>query len=94
MSVIKSREGQDIFDVTLQEFGDVQNLFDLLNANDNINQNSKLLASTELTINNENIGNTIIKSQFKKLNFTIVNSDIEGLQTEGDFNNDFNNDFN
>ena len=46
---MQSRENQNIWDVTLQEFGDVEYLFTLLNDN-SLNVNSKLRSGQNITI--------------------------------------------
>jgi hypothetical protein len=92
--IIKAKKGQDIFDITVQQFGDIENLFDLLNDNPTLNINSILGSGKELKINSEDKGNVTIKNEFLKTSFKVMNADEDTFaENAGDFNNDFNNDF-
>lgn len=55
-----AQEGQSIYDICIQEFGDIEQLFILLEDN-NLSISSKLQAGQELLINNSGIGNKDIK---------------------------------
>lgn len=71
MSVIVA-DGQSIFDICLQEFGQMDDLFTLLTDN-NLSLNSKLASGVELEINNTGAGNENVKSYFK-LNEISINT--------------------
>lgn len=90
----KVKSGQNIFDVCIQHFGDIETgLIDILTTN-SVSINSVLQSGQKLTINNENAG--IVKNVdfFKNRNFVVNNADDDDNGTIiGDFNNDFNNDF-
>jgi len=87
------KEGQNIFDVCLQNFGTLENLFDLLSVN-NINVNSNLSSGQILVINNESVGNELIKSTIIKENLVFVNEQLKNDDLQGgDYNNDHNQDY-
>lgn len=86
-------EGQDIFDVTLQRFGDIENLFDMLDGNENFNLNSSLKSADEIIIDNENKGEITVKEFYRRRDFPVVNADEETFSGLGDYNNDYNNDY-
>lgn len=85
--------GQDVFDVSLQHFGDIETgLFSIVKDN-NLALSSENLFGKNLTLNNDNLGVRKIKDFFSNIKFTINNSDELTFSPIGDFNNDFNNDF-
>jgi hypothetical protein len=90
----EAREGQDIFDVSIQFYGDIETgLFEILTTN-NLNLDSRNLSGANLTLNNENTIKNNIANHFSNANFTPNNSGLEIIQLVlGDFNNDFNNNF-
>lgn len=96
--IIKS--GQDIFDVALQHFGDIETgLFSILTDNsiglNAVGLEREYIANRQITLNNENVGALEVKNKFKLLNFTPNNADETYLAiSPGDFGNDFNFDFN
>ena len=93
MSTIIVRNGQDIFDVCLQEYGTLDLLDQFLSDND-LSINDNLVIGQELTINKENVGNLRVKNSFENANFVVMNADEETLATTvGQFNGDFNDDF-
>ena len=69
------KEGQSIFDITLQYFGTLEKIFDLLDSN-NLNINSYLNSSQKLNISNFRKGNEEIKDYIKAGNYSI-NNDIQ-----------------
>jgi len=88
------RDDQNLYDVTLQEFGTLEELFVVIDDN-NIDVNKRVAAGQDLITNNENVGDESVKG-FYKLNAIFPNNNQgTGLppQIAGDFNNDFNNDF-
>lgn len=92
---IEIREGQDIFDVTIQKFGTLENLFDFLKENDDITINSSLSSGQKVIINNTDKGLLNEKEFFSSRRFVVTNADADAIaETVGDYNNDFNNDFN
>lgn len=88
MSTIVVRPQQNILDIALQEYGDVQGVFYLLDANPSLDITSALMPGQRLQINAEPIAPEI--AEF----FALKNPPASAAQrVAGDFNNDFNNDF-
>ena len=86
--------GQDIFDVVLQRYGDMENAFDMLALNPGLNIDGFIQSGDEIEFNNDELGIINIKERFTLTNFVVMNADEELLsETVGDFNNDFNNDY-
>lgn len=92
MAIVK--DGQNLYDVTLQEFGTLEELFTIIADND-INVNKRLAAGQDLVTNNENVGDETVKGFFKLKAISPNNNQGTGLppQIAGDFNIDLNNDF-
>lgn len=90
----KPKEGQDIFDVSLQLFGSVEaGLFSLI-SEAGLNLESRNLFGEKITLNNNNNGDKKVISFFSNNNFTPTNSGFDvSFVVLGDFNDDFNNDF-
>jgi hypothetical protein len=92
--------GQDIFDISIQNFGDIETgLFQMLTDNDltlnSLTINREFISGREITLNNENKGITKTKDYFKQRSFTVNNADREYINLSlGDFGSDFNFDFN
>ena len=95
------KDGQNILDVCLQAFGSLEQLFILLNDNDLV-VNNILRSGQDLTINNENIGDELIKN-FVSLNNIVYNNsqntDADGNSSflppviGGDYNEDYSQDY-
>ena len=86
--------GQDLWDVTTQQFGQVDNIKDVLDDNPNLTINTKIKSKDQITINKENKGNLKVKNFFQNINFVVMNADEATLaSTTGDYNNDYNDDF-
>jgi len=87
--------GQSIWDIALEQFGDIEYSVDLINDN-NLNFNSKLQSSQEITINNSNSGNNDIKNFYKFKGLKLNNDQTEAMPPNigGDYNNDYKNDYN
>lgn len=93
MSTVTVKNGQDLFDVCLQEYGTLDLLAQFL-AENNLSIDDYLSSGQQLTINNENVGNLRVKNSFQKSNFVVMNADQTALATTiGAFNGDFNDDF-
>lgn len=85
--------GQDIFDVCIQQYGTLDLLDQFLEEN-NLSINDFLIIGQELTINNENVGNLRVKNSYQNTNFVVMNADEDALATTvGAFNGDYNDDF-
>ncbi len=87
-------EGQNLFDITTQEFGTLEELFVLINDN-NLSVNTKLISGQQLTVNKVNIGNENVKDFVVLGNITMNNA--QGLKIppllSGDYNLDYNGDY-
>ncbi len=92
--IVIVQDGQSLFDICLQEFGTLEEIFTLANDND-LNLNSKLVAGRELVVNKTNVGDENIKNFVVLKNLTFNNDQGDGAPPllGGDYNNDFNNDF-
>lgn len=87
-------EGQNIFDICIQEFGTLEELFVLLIDND-LSVNTKLISGQQLTVNKVNIGNENVKDFVVLGDITMNNA--QGLRLppllSGDYNLDYNGDY-
>ena len=86
--------GQTILDVSLQKFGSIESLFDLI-ADNGLNLNSNLQAGQMMTVNTTSKGDEKIKN-FVNLNaIKYINGAIETMPPlyGGDYNGDYNNDY-
>lgn len=88
-------DGQNSLDLSIQEFGTLEQIFVLLNDN-NISVNAKLLSGQELVINKINVGDEEVKDFISLGEITMNNDQGQSLPPliGGDFQEDFNNDFN
>lgn len=88
-------EGQDLIDVTIQNYGDLETgLFKLLADNSAIDINTTIQSGDELKINNEELGETQVIQYYQNRDFVVNNADEQQLNTVlGAFNNAFNNAF-
>ena len=87
------KNNQNIFDVCLQHYGTLDNLFTMLSDN-NLDLNSTLNSGQILIINNNLLGNELIKRTIIKNSYIFVNEQISIFVTGGEFNGEFNDDFN
>jgi len=89
-----AEKDQNIFDITIAEFGTLDNVIDLISAN-GLTFNSKLNSGQELVINNSGVGNEKIKNFVTLRNIRYNNN--QGVTvpplTGGDYNNDYSNDY-
>ncbi len=94
------KSGQDIFDVVIQNFGDIETgLFPTLTANslglNKITLAREYVTNRTLTLNNEETPDNKVRNYFKQRNFNLNNADEEYYSLSlGDFGTDFNFDFN
>lgn len=86
--------GQNIYDIALQEFGTLEQLFTLL-VDNGLSVNSKLISGQQITVNKTNVGDENIKSFVVLKNITMNNDQGEKVPPllAGDYNNDYNNDY-
>ena len=72
------KEGQNLYDFVLQEFGTLENLFTLIVDND-LNVNTKLVSGQVLIVNNLGVGDEDIKSFVKLQGITFSNDQGTGV---------------
>lgn len=94
MEIHTVTEGQDIFDVVLQRYGDMENTVQFLALNPGLNIDDHIQSGDELVFDNTEEGLIVVKEKFTLSNFVVMNADIVSFEGVGDYNNDFNNDFN
>ena len=87
------QQGQSLFDVVIQEYGDVSHLFKLLEDNPTLSVNSNVGSGNTVEIDTEYQATADVQAVFqarKQKNIHPVNySDA----SEGDYNADYNNDY-
>lgn len=93
-SKVKVLKGQNIYDIALQCYGDVEGVFQLMADNPTkINSlDAQLVAGDYLNLTDEKILKKEVVNYYKQLGKTINTGD--ETEVGGDFNSDFNNDFN
>ena len=87
-------EGQNIFDIIVQEFGTLEQSFVLINDND-LSVNTKLISGQELTVNKVNVGDENVKDFVVLKNITMNNFQGQKVPPllSGDYSNDYSNDY-
>jgi hypothetical protein len=88
-------QGQNIFDVTCQYFGDISYLFTVIGDN-NLSISDDISEGQLLLINNKNAGNEKIKKRVIKEGWIFNNYQSQNINTTvilGDYNDDYNDDF-
>ena len=75
MSKYRTLEGQNIFDVVLQNFGSLDNLAEVLIDNPLLNLDTNLFSGQILEINSINKGNLDIKNHYIRQDFKTNNQD-------------------
>ena len=88
------KDNQSIFDVVVQEFGTLDELFTLL-VDNNLNANSKLISGQDIIINKIGKGEENIKSFITLGGIVLSNDQGKALPPvlAGDYNFDFSNDY-
>lgn len=91
---LKVLQNQNLFDISTQEFGSLEDLFVLLNDN-SLSVNAKLISGQDLTVNKVNIGDEDVKKFVVLKNITMNNfqGEKEPPLLAGDYNLDYNNDY-
>lgn len=88
------QDGQNLFDVTTEQFGTLEELFTLLIDND-LPINTRIISGQELVINKIDVGDEDVKNFVVLKNITMNNA--QGLKVPplvgGDYNNDYGNDY-
>jgi len=95
MATVTVQDGQNIFDVCLQEFGTLEELSKFLEDND-LTLNTKLTAGRELIVNKANVGDENVKDFVVLKDITFNNDQGFGQPPllAGDYNDDYSNDSN
>lgn len=68
----QTRDGQNIFDVTLQKFGNIEFVFSVIQEN-NMNLNTNLQSGIKLNASNQGKGNQEVKDYYKRKSIIPVN---------------------
>jgi len=91
---LKVLQNQNIFDITTQEFGTLEELFVLLNDN-SLSVNAKLISGQSLTVNKVNVGDEDVKKIVVLKNITMNNAQGQKVPPllSGDYNPDYNIDY-
>ena len=88
------QDGQNLFDVTTEQFGTLEELFVLLIDND-LPVNTRIESGQELVINKVNVGDEDVKNFVVLKNITMNN--FQGLKVppllSGDYSEDYGNDY-
>ena len=86
--IYKIQTGQNAFDVALQLFGSVENVYDIVAKNNLEDAGTLLVPGTEIVYVADGIGNELMKKEIKTKKYTFANG-----QSAGAYNSDFNPDF-
>lgn len=88
------KDGQSIFDIAVQEFGTMEELFNII-VDNSLTLNTKVVSGQELVVNKVDVGDENVKDFVTLKNITFNNN--QGITIPpilaGDFNGDFNIDF-
>ena len=74
---MKVQEGQNVFDICMQEFGDLELIWDEIIVPNKLTINSNLGGDLDLSINNVGKGNETIKDFFSVNNIILNNRSLE-----------------
>lgn len=86
--IYKIQTGQNAFDIALQLFGSVENVYDFLDRNELEDPGTLPVEGTEIVYNNANLGNELIKKEINVKRIEFANG-----QSAGSYNENFNPDF-
>ena len=75
MSILKVQEGQNIFDVVLQSFGNLEEIGQFLTDNPALEINDELSTGQTVEVNPDGLGDEDIKARFIKISFITNNKD-------------------
>ena len=85
-----AKHGQNIIDVAVQNFGTIENIFDMLQDN-NLSLNSELKSGQFILAKTEGKGDNSVKNYVLLKNYSFNNAQFK--VATGDYNTDFNNDY-
>lgn len=86
--IYKIKTNQNIYDLSLQKFGSIQNIYDIIVPNDLESADTMPVPGTEIVYNNEGKGNELMKKEIKTKRMEFANG-----QDAGSYNFNFNPDF-
>jgi hypothetical protein len=72
---ITVQEGQSVFDVVLQKYGDLESTFNFLALNNDLTINSELNALQEVIVDVDGLGNEDVKGSYRRAAFITNNKD-------------------
>jgi hypothetical protein len=92
--IIEAKDGQNIMDVTIQEFGDIENFFDILTDND-LSIDSYIQGGQQITANTTGEGEEEVKEFYINNNIKPKNNQGDNLPPlmAGAYSNDYSNDY-
>ena len=93
MKLIPVTQGQSLYDICVQEYGDVSYIFQLLSDNKNLDLSSNISTGDMIYIDDSLFGEPVVKAIFQEKKRKLINpvnfTDFEG----GEYNSDYNNDY-
>lgn len=86
--IYKIQSAQNNFDIALQLFGSIENIYDVIDKNGMEDAGTLPVPGTEIIYNSDGVGNELMKKEIKTKKYKFANG-----QSAGAYNNDFNPDF-
>lgn len=86
--IYKIQTGQNIFDLSLQLFGSIQNVYDIIDDNQLEDVGTLPVPGTEIVYTPDGYGNELMKKEIRTKGYVFANG-----QDAGSYNNNFNPDF-
>jgi hypothetical protein len=86
--IYKIQTGQNIFDLSLQLFGSVENIYDIMVKNDLSSAATLPVEGSDLVYNAAGLGNELLKKEISTKRIEYANG-----QSSGSYNENFNPDF-
>ena len=79
------QDGQSWYDIALQEYGTLENIFSIFVSNPNLDINLPPVPGDIITIDAEGIGDETIKISYTRENYITSNADSNFIAVEGSF---------
>lgn len=79
------QEGQSWYDIALQEFGTLENIFSIFVSNPNLDINTPPAPLAALTIDADGIGDEIIKIAYTRDKYVTSNADSDFVAADGNY---------
>lgn len=86
--IYKIQEGQNIFDLSLQLFGSVENIYDIISRNELSDAATLPVENTDIVYDATGKGNELLKKEISTKRIEYANG-----QSAGSYNENFNTDF-